>query len=56
MPLGIHPGLTLLLLLNMLPNQPFADWRAKTIFTFAFSIFAEHAVASCASVNFEVTG
>ena len=51
----IHPGLTLPFLRNMCPSQPFADWPEQTIFTFGFSIFAEHAAASWASVNFEVT-
>lgn len=39
----------------MSPTQPFGDWPEKTIFTFGFSHFAEHAAALCASVNFEVT-
>jgi hypothetical protein len=38
----------------MRPNQPFGDWPEETIFTFGFSIFAEQAAASCASVNFEI--
>ena len=39
---------------NICPHQTFPDWPEQTVFNFRFSIFAQHAAALCASVDFEV--
>jgi len=55
MPSGDSPGFDATPFFSTCARPTFRGLAEETIFTFGFSIFAGHAAASCASVNFEVS-